>query len=225
MSWQSRGPTAADPSIAPIDLRTLAGLAGQLLYNQEIRSNQLTCIPCRVLSVDRSTIALELPAGAPRPDANSAVILEVLHRKALVQCFTSVIRTEPGAPLMLRLPARPHVIQRRRHPRVDLFLGVSLHTPERPIEEIPAQMINLSVDGAACVVAEPLTPGSGVTINMGAMGLQPPRLSGRVVRCVPAPTHLWVIGVQFEQVSPEQEECLAQYIAGYLQRAEGPLAP
>lgn len=218
MSWQKRG-SAADESVATIDLRSLAGLAGQLLFAQDLRSNQLTSTPCQVIAVDRSTISLELPPGAPHPDANSAVILEVLHRTALLQCFTSVLRAEPGAPLMLRLPARPHVIQRRRHPRIDLFLGVSLHTPERPIEEIPAQLINLSVDGAACVLAEPVAPGSSVIINMGPLGLIPQRLVGRVVRCVPTPTHLWVIGLQFEQISPQQEESLTQYVTSSLRRA------
>ena len=173
-------------------------------------------IPCQVLRVDRSAILVEPTGGAVRPGAESAVILEVLQESALIQCFTTVGRVDKAGGLWLRMPARPHVVQRRRNPRVDIYLGVTIHTPDRPIEETAAQMINLSLNGAACVLTEPIAPGTRITVNLSAMGI-PAEAPAEVVRCVPTPTHLWVVGVRFDRLAPEHERYLSQYIADYAQ--------
>ncbi|MFZ5826629.1 MAG: flagellar brake protein [Bacillota bacterium] len=217
MSWFRRGQTAKDGPGSAIDLRDLAGLNGQLLFALGLRGHQMTRIPCTVLKVDRSEILLEPTGGSNRPGADSAVILEVLHQSALIQCFTTVIRAEKSGPLALRVPARPHVVQRRRNPRVDIYHGITLHTPDRPIEEVAAQMINLSLDGAACVMTEPVAPGTPLVLNLASIGVHPPTASAIVARCVPTPTHLWVVGLRFDGLAPEQEAFLSGYIADFTQ--------
>lgn len=215
MPWFSKGQAVQDGPGSAIDLRELAGHSGNLLFANGLRANQMVSIPCRLLRVDRTHIAVELAEGSARPAAESAVILEVLHHSALIQCFTFVERVEKSGPVLVRIPTRPHVVKRRKNPRVDIYLGVTLHTPDRPIEETPAQMINLSLDGAACVLAEPVQQGAQISINMSALGFNPPMVAANVVRCSPTPTHLWVIGFQFRQLLPEQERYLTEYIANF----------
>lgn len=221
MSWFRRSPTAQEGPGSTVDLRDMAGLTGHLLFAHGIRAHQMVKVPCQVLKVDRAEILLQPTGGPARPGAQSAVILEVVQQSALVQCFTSVQRAEKDGNLILRVPARPHVVQRRRNHRVDIYLGITLHTPDRPIEETPAQMINLSLDGAACVLTEPITPGTVLTLNLSSLGVQPPMVSAVAARCVPTPTHLWVVGVRFEGLAPEQEAFLSSYIADFTQSLTG----
>jgi hypothetical protein len=216
MSWFKRSqpvPTEVRPTV---DLQDLAGLPGELLFAQGLR-DQMVRIPCTVLGVERYAMAVEPTGGTTRPGPGSAVILEVLHRTALVQCFTNVLRLEKSGPIALNIPARPHIVLRRRNQRVEVYLGVILLTPERPIEETPAQMINVSLDGAACVLTEPLATGTGVCINMTPLGIEPPIVSAEVVRCTPTPTHLWVIGLRFMGLSAEQESFLSRYINSFIE--------
>lgn len=217
MSWLKQGPAVQEGPGAAVDLRDLEGLPGHLLFANSLRAHQMVSLPCRVLRVDRLAMVVELTGGTDRPRAESAVIVEVLHHSAVIQCFTTVERADRGGPLLVRIPARPHVVKRRRNQRVDMFMGVTLNTPSRPIEETPAQLINLSPDGAACVVAEPLAPGAAISINMAPLGVTPHAVPATVVRCVPTPTHLWVIGVRFGQLSPEQESYLSQYITDFME--------
>lgn len=215
MAWFRRSPPVTEGPGSTVDLRSLAGLSGHLLFAHGLRAHQMVRVSCKVTRVDRSEIVVEPTGGTARPGVESAVILEVLHDSALIQCFTTVRRVEKGGSLCLKVPARPHVVQRRRNPRVDIYLGVTLHTPDRPIEEVAAQMINLSLDGAACVLAEPVAPGTAVSLNVSALGLISTQVVAEVVRCVPTPTHLWVLGLRFQGLSPEQEANLSQYIADF----------
>lgn len=215
MSWFRRGQIVLEESGTAVNLTELQGLPGELLFAHGVR-DQLVRVPCKVPRVDRQWVVVEPTGGGLRPETGGAVILEVVVRTALVQCYTSVQRAEKSGPLYLHMPARPHITVRRRNPRIDIYVGVTLHTRERPIEATPAQMINLSLDGAACVLSEPLTPSTTIFINMAALGLNPQQVQATVVRCIPTPTHAWVIGLRFEQVRPEQESHLAQYIATFL---------
>ncbi|MFZ5817716.1 MAG: PilZ domain-containing protein [Bacillota bacterium] len=217
MSWFKRNPTVTEGPGAAVDLRSLAGTAGRLLFAHGLGVQRMVESPCQVLRVDRSEILVEPTGGGARPGAEQAVILEVLHEVALVQCFTTVLRTNQGGSIALRVPARPHVVRRRRNPRVDVYIGVTLRTPDRPIEETPAQLTNLSLDGAACVLAEPLAPGTEISINLAPLGLTPPQLAATVVRCVPTPTHLWVVGLRFQEVHPAQMAYLARYLEASVQ--------
>lgn len=221
MSWFRSGQMTKEGPASPVDLTELEGLPAELVFAHGLR-DQLVRVPCTVLQVKAPIIAIVMTGDALRPGNGSAVILEVVHQTALIQCYTSVQRAEKAGPITLHLPARPHITLRRRNPRVDIYLGVTLHTKDRPIEATPAQLINLSLDGAACVLTEPLTPGNTVFINMAALGLVPQQVQAMVVRCVPTPTHLWVIGFRFEQVRPEQEQYLSQYINNFIQSMETP---
>lgn len=217
MSWFKRNQPVTEGPGSAVDLRTLSGMTGRLLFAHGLATKQMVQIPCKVLRVDRSEIILEPTGGSARPGAGSAVILEVLHEVSLIQCFTTILRVGKDSSLTLRVPARPHVVQRRRNPRVDVYVGVTLLTPDRPIEETPAQLINLSLTGAGCVVAEPLAPGSPVTINLAPLGLVPPQITAEVVRCVPTPTHLWLLGLGFAHVYDSQATYLNQYIERFRQ--------
>ncbi len=220
MVWFSRSPRTEDGPGAAVDLRTLAGLSGKLLFAHGLRAHHMVQITCNVLKVDRSAILVEPTGGNARPGPDSAVILEVLHQSALIQCFTTVGRVDKAGGIYLRVPARPHVVQRRRNPRVDIYLGVTIHTPDRPIEETAAQMINLSLDGAACVLTEPLTPGTEITVNLAPLGV-PAQVRAEVVRCMPTPTHLWVVGIRFDRLSREYEQYLTRYINDFTLSVQG----
>lgn len=216
MLWPRRTSPAVDGPGAPVDLRTMANLPGRLLFAEGFTGNRMAAVPCVLVKADRSDIVVEVGDTAHVPPPETAVILEVIQPTALLQCFTSV-RSSARAPLiMLRTPARPHILQRRRFPRIDLFLGISLHTSENPAEEIASQMINLSVDGAACVLVEPQAPGTRVTLNLAAMGLHPPEVGGTIVRCTPSPNRLWVVGVKFHPLLPGQELYLGKYISDFV---------
>jgi len=214
MLWPKRTAEADGPTA--VDLRAIAGLPGRLSFSEGIIGSRMTHVTCTVRKVDASDILLDMPDPAVRPAPESAVILEVATARELLQCFTSVRSVGKGTTVTLRTPARPHVLQRRRFPRVDLFLGITLHTPDRPIEEVAAQMINLSMDGAACVMVEPLQPGTELVINLSNVGFHPPEVKAAVRRCSPSPSRLWIIGLQFEALLPEQELYLGKYLADYV---------
>ncbi|HYF92300.1 MAG TPA: PilZ domain-containing protein [Symbiobacteriaceae bacterium] len=214
MLWPKR--TAEEGATGFVDLRTIAGLPGRLSFSEGVTGSRMTHVTCTVRKVNHTDILLDLPGITVRPAPESAVILEVATGRELLQCFTSVRTVGQGTTVALRTPARPHVVQRRRFPRVDLFLGITLHTPDRPIEEVGAQMINLSMDGAACVMVEPLQPGMELTLNLTNLGFHPPEVKAVVRRCTPSPSRLWIIGLQFQSLSPEQELYLGKYLADYV---------
>jgi hypothetical protein len=192
----------------------MAGLPGRLSFAQGLAGNRMTHIAGTVRKVDSNEIVLDIPPGTSLPSAEGAVILEVTTQQHLVQCFTTV-RSSSGSGLTLRTPARPHIVQRRRFPRIDVFIGVTLHTPDRPIEPLAGQMINLSIDGAACVLVEPIAPGTAVTMNLAGMGLHPPEANAIVRRCTPTPSQLWVVGLQFQSLESSQELYLGKYITDF----------
>lgn len=194
----------------------MAGLPGRLSFSEGVGGSRMAHVSCTVRRVDHTNIHVDLPDAGVRPAPESAVILEVATGRELLQCFTSVRSVGQGTSVTLRTPARPHVLQRRRFPRVDLFLGITLHTPDRPIEEVAAQMINLSMDGAACVMVEPLQPGTELVMNLANVGFHPPEVKAVVRRCSPSPSRLWIIGLQFESLLPEQELYLGKYLADYV---------
>lgn len=216
MLWHRPGGTDfAEGPGAPVDLRTMVGFAGRLLFAPGSGGSQMLHAPCTVLTVNRSEIIVELHSHEVMPQVGGAVILEVVKATALIQCFTSVGRFGSGSRITLSTPGRPHVLQRRRFPRIDLFTGVTAKYADRPLDELPAQMINLSVDGAACVVAEPVSPGTKLLLNLSPIGLHPAEILTAVIRCTPSPSHLWVIGVKFKSLTAEQELYLGKYISVY----------
>lgn len=215
MLWQRQDRQPDSEPIAKVDLRSLSGLPGRLSFAEGFGGHRMTHLACTVQKVDHSEIVLSLPAGVTAPAPESAVILEVANHLALVQCFTSVLASARGATISLRTPSRPHVVQRRRFPRIDLFLGITLHTPDRPIEAIAGQMINLSIDGAAIVLAEPIQPGTTVTLNLTSLGLYPPETEAIARRLNPTPSQLWVVGLQFRNLTGTQEVYLGKYISQY----------
>jgi hypothetical protein len=216
MLWSRNGTSL--PGRPAVDLRSLVGLPGRLSFAEGAGGSRMAHLACTIRRADHSSIVLDLAPGATPPPAESAVILEVTDEAALVQCFTTVRTAAKGGEVVLRTPARPHVVQRRRFPRVDVFIGVTLHTPDRPIEPLAGQMTNLSMDGAACVLAEPLAPGTPVTANLGGMGMHPPEVSAVVRRCTPTPSQLWVVGLQFQSLVPSQELYLGKYLADFTEQ-------
>lgn len=220
MLWQRQGRRTDPASTGRIDLRTLAGLPGRLSFAEGYGGQRMTHAPCTVRKVDHTEITVDLTEAMVTPPPESAVILEVANHNALVQCFTSVIGTGATGSVTLRTPARPHVVQRRRFPRIDLFLGITLHTPDRPIEAVVGQMINLSIDGTAVVLAEPMEPGTPVVLNLANLGFHPPEVDSAVRRCTPTPSRLWVIGLQFRALNASQELYLAKYISDYMEQIQ-----
>jgi hypothetical protein len=216
--WQKRGSLPTDGHLSAVDLRSMVGLPGRLLFTDGITGSRMTHVPCIVRKVDRTEIVIELLQAGTALHPEAAVILEVANHTALTQCFTTVRSRSGGAELSLRTPARPHIMQRRRFPRMDVFVGVTIYTPDRPIAPLAAQMTNLSVDGAACVLVEPLAQGLGVRLNLTSMGLQPPEVDAVVVRCTATPSQLWVVGLQFRGVKPGQEHQLTQFISQFVEQ-------
>lgn len=214
MLWQRR--SAPGESALALEVRDMAGLPGRLSFSEGYSGSRMAHVPCDIRKVDHSEITLDLNEGATLPQVESAVILEVANARALVQCFTSV-KAVRGNEVILRTPARPHVVQRRRFSRVDVFLSITLHTPDRPIEAVPAQMINLSIDGAAIVLVEALQPGTPVTLNLTNLGFHPSEVQAVVRRCTPNPSRLWVIGLQFHALRAEQELYLAKYLQDFVE--------
>jgi hypothetical protein len=215
MLWSKRA-TESDGTSA-IDLRAIAGHPGRLSFSEGVSTSRMTHVTCTIRKIDHADIVLDMPNAGVRPAPESAVILEVATGRELLQCFTSVRSVGRGSEVVLRTPARPHVVQRRRYPRVDLFLGITLHTPDRPIEEVAAQLINLSMDGCACVMVEPQQPGTELNLNFSNLGFHPAEVKAVVRRCSPSPSRLWIIGLQFQPLLPEQELYLGKYLADYVE--------
>ena len=215
MLWSKRA-TESDGTSA-IDLRAIAGHPGRLSFSEGVSTSRMTHVTCTIRKIDHADIVLDMPNAGVRPAPESAVILEVATGRELLQCFTSVRSVGRGSEVVLRTPARPHVVQRRRYPRVDLFLGITLHTPDRPIEEVAAQLINLSMDGCACVMVEPQQPGTELNLNFSNLGFHPAGVKAVVRRCSPSPSRLWIIGLQFQPLLPEQELYLGKYLADYVE--------
>lgn len=198
----------------PLDLRSLVGSDGRLMVSDG-RDVIVREVGCVVRKVDRSDIILELAPDSQAPAAGSSVVLEVMGIAALIQCFTNVREIDRGGRVILRTPSSLHMLQRRRFPRVDVYLGVAVYTPDHAINPLPGQMINLSVDGAACVVSEPIPPDTAVRLDLTVLGLTPPEAPARIVRCTPSPNHLWVVGMQFQELGAERQLFIGKYISEY----------
>jgi hypothetical protein len=209
MAEQSTSPESAPP--AEINLRQITGLPAHLQFMEVGSGLRMLTVPCTVIKVDAGEMTVELAGTGPLPAPDGAVVLDVPLETALLQCYTTV-RSLHGRVVRLRTPARPHVTQRRRFPRVALFLSVTLEP--KGYGEIPSQVINLSLEGAACVMAEPLAPGTAVVIDLAATGLHPPTLSAQVIRCSPTPNKLWVVGLQFLTLTADQQLYLGKYLSG-----------
>lgn len=193
------------------DLKQLMGEPGYLLVSDLSAPDKERRLSCKVRSLSGPLLKIVLQEEAEQPQPGAHVVLEVATRRALVQCFTSVERTESPLTLSLRRPAQTHIVQRRRYPRVEVFVGATFrHGGNYGI--VPAQLINLSVDGAAMVVVERLQPGSVLSLCLSGIGLDPDEVPARVVRCTPSPNHLWVVGLSFGRLPPEQEQYLEDYI-------------
>lgn len=208
MAQQQLMPTAVP---APeINLRQIIGLQSQLQFMEGGSGARLLSVTCTPIKVDRTELTVEVAGNGPLPVLDGAVVLEVTLETALLQCYTSV-RAVHGRLVKLRTPARPHISQRRRFQRVALFLSVTLR-PEGAVE-IPCQVINLSLEGAACVMAEPLLPGTPLVINLAATGLHPPTVRAHVRRCAPTPNQLWVAGLHFDDLNSDQRLYLGKYLS------------
>jgi c-di-GMP-binding flagellar brake protein YcgR len=213
MFWRRRKRPDDEEFSVSVDLHSLVGLPGHLTFTHGLIGSHLVTVPCQVKRINRSDIVLQCATQGALPQPESAVILEVANQTALIQCFTTVRAQTNETQVILRRPARPHIVQRRRYPRVDLFLSIAINTPELPLDTLPAQMINLSIDGTACVLVEPLPLGTTITLDLSILGIHPATLEGRVMNCRPNPSHLWVMGVKFLHLSPVQTASLAAYIA------------
>lgn len=212
----SQLPWAPEMVLAPeINLRQVVGLQAHLQFMEGGAGSRLATVSCTAIKVDRSELTVEVAGNGPLPTLDGAVVLEVTLETALLQCYTTV-RAVHGRLVKLRTPARPHIVQRRRFQRIPLFLSVTLR-PEGAAE-IPSQLINLSLEGAACVLAEPLPPGTASVINLAATGLHPPTVAANVMRCTPTPNQLWVVGLQFLTPTPDQR----LYLGKYLSSCQGP---
>jgi hypothetical protein len=193
-----------------INLRQIVGLQAHLQFMEGGAGSHLVTVPCTTVKVDRSEMTVEIAGNSAPPELDGAVVLDVTLETALLQCYTTV-RAVHGRVVKLRTPSRPHIVQRRRFPRVPLFLSVTL----RPgaAGEIPSQVINLSLDGAACVIVEPLPPGTPLVINLAATGLHPPTVTAEVMRCAPTPNQLWVAGLRFTELTADQSLYLGKYLS------------
>lgn len=203
-------PTTENVQTAEINLRQIIGLQAQLQFMEGGLSSRLVSVACTTIKVDRNELTVEVAGQNPLPALDGAVVLDVTLEKALLQCYTTV-RAVHGRMVKLRAPARPHIVQRRRFPRIPLFLSVTLRT--RSAGEIPSQVINLSLDGAACVTVEPLPPGTPLVVNLAATGLHPPTVNAQVMRCSPTPNQLWVAGLRFADLTPDQALYLGKYLS------------
>lgn len=206
----------SQPPLAPelfstpeINLRQIVGLQSHLQFMESGAGSRLVTVSCTTVKIDRSEVTLEVAGSGPLPVLDGAVVLEVTLETALLQCYTTV-RAVHGRLVKLRTPARPHIVQRRRFPRVPLFLSVTLKPASAG--EIPSQLINLSLEGAACVMVEPLPPGTSLVINLAATGLHPPTVTASVMRCTPTPNQLWVMGLRFLSLTPDQRLYLGKYL-------------
>lgn len=201
---------------AAVDLHTMVSFQGRLVFTAA--TGQLVHIPCVVLSVNRKHIVVEVLNGATTPATGTDVILEVAQQSALVQCFTELLSKKHNGTLTLRTPGHSHVLQRRRFQRVDLFVGVTLRAKSFRLDQTAAQMINLSVEGAACVMVESLPTGTECLVDLTAIGLYPGEAHAVVIRSTPTPSRLWVVGLKFDRLEAEQAIYLNKYITDVSER-------
>jgi len=217
MLFQGEPQTAfIDGAGAAVDLHSMIGLQGRLVFASP--GGQMMHVPCLVLGVDRRHIVVEVLHATTTPARGTDVILEVAYQTALVQCFTDLLGKKRNGTLVLRTPGHSHVLQRRRFQRVDLFVGVTLRSKDSYLNQTAAQMINLSIDGAACVVVESLPPGTECLVDLTAIGLYPGEAHAVVTRSTPSPSRLWVVGMKFDRLVPEQEIYLDKYIMDVSER-------
>lgn len=197
------------------DLKHLHGQPGRLLVAAPRAPDDLIRLSCTVISLSGPLLRVALHQEHWLPEPGTQVVLEVTTGRALIQCFTMVEKIEAPLNVCLRKPAQTHIVQRRRYPRAEVFVGAT-YRHSTGYSPTPAQLINLSVDGAAMVVVEPLQPGCVVSLSLSGIGLQPDEVPARVLRCTPSPNHLWVVGLSFGRLPPEQEQRLADYINGVI---------
>lgn len=205
---------------AYIDLKSLNGEPGRLLLDDPKAPDRMLRVSCTVEESSATLMQLSVmyPVSALSP--GTQVALEVVTRTALVQCFTTVEKVEGVQTLYLRRPAHTHIVQRRRFPRAEVFIAAT-YRKGGAYGALPAQLTNLSVDGAAMVVVEAPANGSVIALDLSSIGLEPGDVPARVVRSTPSPNHLWVVGLAFGKLPPEQEHYLAEYVNQLIGETEG----
>ncbi len=194
------------------ELRTLTGFPARVTLENPAAAERTVRIPGLIRRVSATGITVDLLFPMTVPYTGAPVVLEVISRTALLQCFTVIQHTDSPQCVHLRLPDELHSVQRRRSPRVEVILLATIAEHLGCGNCIPVKVNNLSIGGAAIQIHRPMDVGSPVTLNLSATGLSPAEVSARVVRCTPTPSGAWVAGLAFGDLTPEQGQQLNQFI-------------
>jgi len=192
------------------ELKALTGFPARITLGNPATPDRTIKIPGMIRKVSSTGITMDLLLPLTVPQIGASVVLEVMTRSALIQCFSVIQHSENPQCLHLRFPDELHAVQRRRSPRTDVSLSASLSTTGGV--QGPVQVSNLSAGGAAVVAREPQPVGSVPVLNLQATGMAPAEARAQVVRCSPAPNGEWTLGLAFTGLTPEQEKRLLQYI-------------
>lgn len=194
------------------ELRVLSGFPARITMENAGAPERTVKIPGVIRKVSVTGVTLDLLFPMTMPHIGAPVVLEVISRTALLQCFTAIQHTDNPQCIHLRLPDEVHTVQRRRSPRVDLAVLAAITETNGTAPSIAVQLQNLSAGGAAVRLDHPFDVGSRLILNLTATGLNPAEVHGEVVRCTPTPAGAWVVGLAFIDLTPTQVEQLNQFV-------------
>lgn len=160
---------------------------------------------------------VDLPERLPQ---QARVTLEIRRQGSLFWChsrFSSLTGDRGSHQLCLQWPASVQSTQRRAFPRVDVHLPVFYGVLGRITAE-PGFIIDIGAGGIALQGAIGLSPQEKITLvfSLGS-GLFFQDITADVVRSACSSTGVWVSGLSFRGLSPEQKQLLEQWVDQRLQ--------
>jgi len=203
----------SDASSLLDQLKSLLGLPARIWMEEPSVPAQIIKLPGMVQRVFPAGLAMELLFPMTHPRSEVPVILEIMSRSALYQFRTVIQGSDSPQRIHLRLPTEMHVIQRRRSPRVTVSMEALVTKADE--ETLVGQVMNISANGAAIMMAEAIPVGTVIRVALQVPGDAEIDLQARVVRCTLSPNGACITGVSFLNLTGKQEEWLHQYVSRF----------
>lgn len=196
-------------------LRAATGSPARVTLKDPETGITIARVPGLVRRVVVTGFILDLEIPMFSATAGQRAEVEVLSASALIRCTTVIQELESARVLYLEIPEGLDIVQRRRHPRIDVNLE-ALAQEEEAGRSVPIHIMNLSVGGVGFVSAAAHPPGTTLRLHLNIAGLNPAEIPVRVVRCELMGPEKWMVGASFQALNPAQEAKLSQYIATVL---------
>jgi hypothetical protein len=198
---------------APEILRECKGRPVRVSLFDPVYLNRLGRFPGILASTSPDALEVECMSPPPIVGPNTPATFEVLYAGDVLWCHTWVIDRErlSTGQIWLKWPEGMQTAQRRNNARVDAHLPI--HFLRDGAAPAVGLVMDISEGGLAMQSQVPLEVGERVSLifSLGS-GLFFQDIQAVVLRTSAARNGLWVMGVRFEFVAPEQQALVTKWI-------------